>query len=41
MARSDVESTVVKVAAFIANSNADLVLLQEVDCGARRTELPG
>ena len=37
VARSDVESTAVKVAAFIANSNADLVLLQEVDCGARRT----
>jgi endonuclease/exonuclease/phosphatase family metal-dependent hydrolase len=37
VARSDVESTAAKVAAFIANSNADLVLLQEVDCGARRT----
>jgi endonuclease/exonuclease/phosphatase family metal-dependent hydrolase len=37
VARSDVESTAVQVGAFIANSNADLVLLQEVDCGARRT----
>jgi endonuclease/exonuclease/phosphatase family metal-dependent hydrolase len=37
VARSDVESTAVKVATFIANCNADLVLLQEVDCGARRT----
>jgi endonuclease/exonuclease/phosphatase family metal-dependent hydrolase len=37
VARSDVESTATKVGAFIANSNADLVLLQEVDCGARRT----
>jgi endonuclease/exonuclease/phosphatase family metal-dependent hydrolase len=37
VARSDVESTALKVAAFIANSNPDLVLLQEVDCGARRT----
>src|ERR1700722_7664523 len=37
VARNDVESTALKVAAFIANSNADLVLLQEVDCGARRT----
>jgi endonuclease/exonuclease/phosphatase family metal-dependent hydrolase len=37
VAPSDVQSTAVKVAAFIANSNADLVLLQEVDCGARRT----
>jgi endonuclease/exonuclease/phosphatase family metal-dependent hydrolase len=37
VARSDVESTAAKVAAFLANSNADLVLLQEVDCGARRT----
>ena len=37
VARNDVESTAVKVAAFIASANADLVLLQEVDCGARRT----
>ena len=37
MARSDIESNALKVATFIANSNADLVLLQEVDCGARRT----
>jgi endonuclease/exonuclease/phosphatase family metal-dependent hydrolase len=37
VARSDVESTAAKVAAFLANSNADLVLLQEVDCRARRT----
>jgi endonuclease/exonuclease/phosphatase family metal-dependent hydrolase len=35
--RSDIESTAAKVGAFIANSNSDLVLLQEVDCGARRT----
>lgn len=37
VARSDIESTAAKVATFIANSNADLVLLQELDCGARRT----
>jgi endonuclease/exonuclease/phosphatase family metal-dependent hydrolase len=37
VARSDIESTALKVGEFIANSNADLVLLQEVDCGARRT----
>jgi endonuclease/exonuclease/phosphatase family metal-dependent hydrolase len=37
VAQGDVQSTAVKVAAFIAHSNADLVLLQEVDCGARRT----
>lgn len=37
VARSDIESTAVKVGEFIANSNADLVLLQEVDCDARRT----
>jgi endonuclease/exonuclease/phosphatase family metal-dependent hydrolase len=37
VARTDVESNAVKVAAFIANSKADLVFLQEVDCGARRT----
>ncbi len=35
--RSDVESTARRVGAFIAKSKADLVLLQEVDCGARRT----
>jgi endonuclease/exonuclease/phosphatase family metal-dependent hydrolase len=35
--RSDVESTARRVGSFIANSKADLVLLQEVDCGARRT----
>src|ERR1700733_9715015 len=37
VARSDIESTAGQVGAFLANSNADLVLLQEVDCGARRT----
>jgi len=37
VARDDIESIAVKVGAFIASSNADLVLLQEVDCGARRT----
>ncbi|MBV8376120.1 MAG: endonuclease/exonuclease/phosphatase family protein [Verrucomicrobia bacterium] len=37
VARDDIEATAVKVGAFIASSNADLVLLQEVDCGARRT----
>ena len=37
VARSDIESTAGLVGAFLANSNADLVLLQEVDCGARRT----
>jgi endonuclease/exonuclease/phosphatase family metal-dependent hydrolase len=36
-ARSDIESTVAKVAAFIAETNPDFVLFQEVDCGARRT----
>jgi endonuclease/exonuclease/phosphatase family metal-dependent hydrolase len=35
--RSDIESTVAKVAAFIAETNPDFVLFQEVDCGARRT----
>ncbi len=38
VARSDVESTATKVATFLATSNADLILLQEVDCGARRTD---
>jgi endonuclease/exonuclease/phosphatase family metal-dependent hydrolase len=37
VARSDIESTAAKVGTFLANSNADLILLQEVDCGARRT----
>src|ERR1700731_2557789 len=37
VARSDIENTAGLVSAFLANSNADLVLLQEVDCGARRT----
>ena len=37
VARSDIESTVANVAAFIANENPDFVLLQEVDCGASRT----
>ena len=37
VARSDIESTVAKVAAFVAETNPDFVLLQEVDCGARRT----
>ena len=37
VARSDIESTAAQVGAFIARSDADLVLLQEVDCGARRT----
>jgi endonuclease/exonuclease/phosphatase family metal-dependent hydrolase len=35
--RGDVESTARRVGAFVAESKADLVLLQEVDCGARRT----
>jgi endonuclease/exonuclease/phosphatase family metal-dependent hydrolase len=35
--RRDVESTARRVGAFITKSKADLVLLQEVDCGARRT----
>jgi endonuclease/exonuclease/phosphatase family metal-dependent hydrolase len=38
VARSDIESTVAKVAAFIAETNPDFVLIQEVDCGARRTD---
>ena len=37
VARGDIESTAMKIGAFIASSNPDLVLLQEVDCGARRT----
>jgi endonuclease/exonuclease/phosphatase family metal-dependent hydrolase len=37
VAKSDVESMAARVGSFIAQSNADLVLLQEVDCGARRT----
>src|SRR5580704_4570565 len=37
VARSDIENTARLVGAFLANSNADLVLLQEVDSGARRT----
>jgi len=35
--RRDIESTAVRIGAFLGNSKADLVLLQEVDCGARRT----
>jgi endonuclease/exonuclease/phosphatase family metal-dependent hydrolase len=37
VARSDIDSTAGRIGEFIANLNADLVLLQEVDCGARRT----
>ena len=37
VARSDIESTVARVGAFISDANPDFVLLQEVDCGARRT----
>ena len=37
VARSDIESTAARVGTFLADSNADLILLQEVDCGARRT----
>ena len=37
VARADIESTALRVGAFVANSNADLLLLQEVDCCARRT----
>ena len=37
VAPSDIESTIARVAAFIADANPDFVLLQEVDCGARRT----
>jgi endonuclease/exonuclease/phosphatase family metal-dependent hydrolase len=35
--RRDIESTVARVGAFIAETNPDFVLLQEVDCGARRS----
>ena len=35
--RRDIEAVAAKVAEFIERSGADLVLLQEVDCGARRT----
>jgi endonuclease/exonuclease/phosphatase family metal-dependent hydrolase len=38
VAQSDIEATAGGVGAFIANSLADVVLLQEVDCGARRTD---
>ena len=37
VAPSDIASTIAKVGAFIADVNPDFVLLQEVDCGARRT----
>ena len=37
VAQSDIESTVARVGAFVADANPDFVLLQEVDCGARRT----
>ena len=37
VARSDIESTARKVGEFVAKCQADLVLLQEVDHGARRT----
>jgi endonuclease/exonuclease/phosphatase family metal-dependent hydrolase len=37
VARNDIESIAARVGAFLGNSNADLILLQEVDCGARRT----
>ena len=37
VAQSDIRINRRQVGAFIARSNADLVLLQEVDCGARRT----
>jgi len=37
VAKSDIESTIARVGAFIADANPDFVLLQEVDCGARRT----
>jgi endonuclease/exonuclease/phosphatase family metal-dependent hydrolase len=37
VARNDVEKIAAKVASFITNSAADLVLLQEVDSCARRT----
>jgi hypothetical protein len=35
--RNDIERGAAKVAAFLTNSAADLILLQEVDCCARRT----
>jgi endonuclease/exonuclease/phosphatase family metal-dependent hydrolase len=35
--RSDIETVAATVTRFIERSGADLVLLQEVDCGARRT----
>jgi endonuclease/exonuclease/phosphatase family metal-dependent hydrolase len=37
VARGDIETTAARVGEFLANSKADLVLLQEVDVGARRT----
>jgi endonuclease/exonuclease/phosphatase family metal-dependent hydrolase len=37
VARRDIEITARKVGEFIARSQADLVLFQELDCGARRT----
>src|ERR1700738_1363044 len=37
VARNDIESIAARVGAFLGNSNAHLILLQEVDCGARRT----
>jgi endonuclease/exonuclease/phosphatase family metal-dependent hydrolase len=37
VARSDIESTVARIGAFIADANPDFILLQEVDSGARRT----
>ncbi|HKM58656.1 MAG TPA: endonuclease/exonuclease/phosphatase family protein [Chthoniobacterales bacterium] len=35
--RNDIEAVAASVGRFIERSGADLVLLQEVDCGARRT----
>jgi endonuclease/exonuclease/phosphatase family metal-dependent hydrolase len=37
VAPSDIEKTAARIAAFVENSAADLVLLQEVDSSARRT----
>jgi endonuclease/exonuclease/phosphatase family metal-dependent hydrolase len=37
VAQRDIELTVAKIGAFISETNPDFVLLQEVDCGARRT----
>jgi endonuclease/exonuclease/phosphatase family metal-dependent hydrolase len=37
VARSDIKSTAARIGAFVARSEADVVLFQEVDCGARRT----